>query len=177
MKNSVLPARDTQPRRMLSYGSLKPCTPGGTGNYEAVLAFEEGPISGALKPGSTIPIRTGGPLIGVFFREWAPYGSVFSIHRKPRRFVGQLVHPPGQRFDGAEATAEILNVGVWKVFRCPVGRKREWLNTEAVIFNRDSVPVVGVLFYRLAAVAYYMSDDGHEDLLLFKDNGFREAAC
>jgi hypothetical protein len=57
MKNSVLQARDAQPRRMLSYGSLKPCTPRGTGNYEAVLAFEEGPISGALTRGSTIPIR------------------------------------------------------------------------------------------------------------------------
>ena len=60
----------------------------GRGNYEAVLAFEKGHISGALKLGSTILIRKGGFLIRVFFREWAPYGNVFSIRRQQLCFVG-----------------------------------------------------------------------------------------
>jgi hypothetical protein len=83
----------------------------------------------------------------------------------------QFVHPAGQGFDDAEATAEILKRGVRKALGCPVRRKPEWLKTDAVILKRDSIAVIGVLLYHLTVIACDLSDDRHAELLLFEFEG------
>src|SRR5438067_3102379 len=84
------------------------------------------------------------------------------MHRKPFCFSGQVVHPPGQRFDGTKASAEILKGRVRKVLCCPVGRFSEWFKTKTIRFNRYRVPMVCDPFNRLAVVAYNLSNDRHK---------------
>jgi hypothetical protein len=70
-----------------------------------------------------------------------------------------------------------LNGGVRRALGCPVSSKPDRLETEAVLFKRDSVAVVGLLLYHLTVVANHLSDEGQIALLLSEfEEFFREAA-